>query len=366
MTPLGAHLVRRIRLEGPLSIADFMTEALAHPTLGYYRTAEPVGAGGDFITAPEISQMFGELIGLCCLDLWERMGGPSPIRLVELGPGRGALIGDALRATRIRPEFHAAVALHLVEINAALRANQAAAVAPYRERLGGCAWHDGFAEVPAGPMLLVANEFFDALPVHQFVREGGSWRERVVGLDPAGERLAFALAPPGPALALLPPAFADAPDGTLAETSPAGIALADAIGRRIAAFGGGALVIDYGHAGEPVWSLQAVRRQRRERDPLAEPGRVDLSAQVDFARLGVAAAQAGAAVLGPVPQRAFLEALGIRTRATALAERARNGQAAELRGALHRLLDPAEMGTLFQAIAFAPPGGPEPAGFAIR
>ncbi len=366
MTPLGAHLVRRIRIEGPLSIADFMTEALTHPTLGYYRTAAPVGAGGDFITAPEISQMFGELIGLCCLDLWERMGRPAPVRLVELGPGRGALIGDALRATRIRPEFHAAATLHLVEINPALRTDQAAAVAPYRDRLGGCAWHDGFAAVPPGPLLLVANEFFDALPVHQFARQGGAWRERVVGLDPSGERLAFALAAPGPAAALLPSAPATAPEGSVIEISPAGIALADRIARRIADAGGGALVIDYGHAGEPIWSLQAVRRQKRERDPLAEPGLVDLSAQVDFARLVEAAGQAGAATQGPVSQRDFLEALGIRARAAALAERARGDQAKAIEAALHRLLDPAEMGTLFQAIAFARPGGPDPAGFAIR
>jgi NADH dehydrogenase [ubiquinone] 1 alpha subcomplex assembly factor 7 len=366
VTPLGEHLVRRIRLEGPISVAAFMADALAHPTLGYYRTAAPLGAAGDFVTAPEVSQMFGELVGLWCLDLWERMGGPAPVRLVELGPGRGTSIADALRATRIRPEFHAAVTLHLVEINPGLRARQAEAVAPYRERIGGCQWHDGFADLPDGPMLLLANEFFDALPVHQFQYAGGRWRERVVALAPDGDALAFALADPGPELALLQPERAAAGEGALAEVSPAAIQLAAAIGRRIARDGGGALVIDYGHAGEPIWSLQAVRRHARLADPLAEPGLADLSARVDFAHLARAAAEAGATVLGPASQRAFLEALGIRTRAAALAARTPNDQGAALAAALHRLLDPAEMGTLFQAIALARPGGPLPAGFATR
>lgn len=366
MTPLGEHLVRRIRLEGPLTVAAFMADALAHPRLGYYRTAAPLGAAGDFVTAPEVSQMFGELVGLWCLDLWERMGAPAPVRLVELGPGRGTLIADALRATRIRPEFHAALTLHLVEINPGLRARQAEAVAPYRERIGGCAWHDGFADVPDGPILLVANEFFDALPVHQFQREAGRWRERVVTLDPERDRLGFALAEPGPELALLAPELAAARDGALAEVSPAAIQLAAAIGRRIARDGGGALVVDYAHAGEPLWSLQAVRGHVRLADPLIDPGLVDLSARVDFARLGRAAEEAGARVLGPASQRDFLEAVGIRTRAAALAERARDRQSAAIPAALHRLLDPAEMGTLFQAIALARPDGPLPAGFATR
>lgn len=366
MTPLGEHLRRRIRLEGPLTVAAFMAEALAHPTLGYYRTAAPLGAAGDFTTAPEVSQMFGELVGLWCLDLWERMGAPTPVRLVELGPGRGTLIADALRATRIRPEFHAALSLHLVEINPALRARQAEAIGAYRAQIGGCEWQDGFADLPEGPLLLVANEFFDALPVHQFQRVGGRWRERVVALAPGADELTFALAEPGPELALLAPELAAAGEGALVEVSPAAIQLAAEIARRIAAAGGGALILDYAHAGKALWSLQAVRRHVRQADPLAEPGLADLSARVDFAQLARAAREAGARVLGPASQRDFLEELGIRTRAAALAERARNGAAAELAAALRRLLDPAEMGTLFQAIAIAQPGGPLPAGFAAR
>jgi NADH dehydrogenase [ubiquinone] 1 alpha subcomplex assembly factor 7 len=366
VTPLGEHLIRRIRLEGALTVADFMAEALAHPTLGYYRTAAPLGAAGDFTTAPEVSQMFGELVGLWCLDLWERMGSPNPVRLAELGPGRGTLAADALRATRIRPEFHRALTLHLVEINAALRERQEEAIRPHRPQLGGCDWLDDFAEVPPGPLLLVANEFFDALPVHQFQRAREGWRERVVTATPAGDGLAFAWAPAGPAIALLAPELADASEGTLAEISPAAIGLAAAIARRVASEGGAALVIDYGHAGERIWSLQAVRRHQRVADPLADPGLVDLSARVDFARLARAAREAGAAVLGPRPQGRFLEALGIRTRAEMLAGRAESNGATALAAALRRLLDPAEMGTLFQAIALAHPAGPLPAGFATR
>jgi len=364
VTPLGEELLRRIRLSGPMTVAAFMAEALAHPAHGYYRTADPVGAAGDFTTAPEVSQMFGELLGLWCLDLWERMGAPVPVRLVELGPGRGTLIADALRATRIRPEFHAAATLHLVELNPLLRKRQADAVDPYRSRLAGCTWHDGFAEVPAGPLLLIANEFFDALPVHQFRHEATGWRERVVAAAPSGDGLAFGWAPPSAPLALLGEARLRSGEGALAEVSPAALGLAGMIARRVAAEGGGALVLDYAHPGEAIWSLQAVRGHARVADPLAEPGRTDLSARVDFRALAQAAAEAGARVLGPLGQGAFLEALGIRTRAAKLARSAGGDGEAALAAALRRLLDPAEMGTLFQAIALAPPAGPLPAGFA--
>ncbi|TBR26812.1 MAG: class I SAM-dependent methyltransferase, partial [Reyranella sp.] len=189
MTELGGLIARRIALTGPISLADFMAEALGHPRLGYYRRAVPVGAAGDFTTAPEISQMFGELIGAWLAERWLAMGRPSPVRLVELGPGRGTLMADALRATRGVPAFHAAIDLHLVETNAPMREAQRAALQAHRPT-----WHERFDDVPEGPLLLVANEFFDALPVRQFHRTASGWRERMVGLDDQGE-LRLALAP---------------------------------------------------------------------------------------------------------------------------------------------------------------------------
>jgi NADH dehydrogenase [ubiquinone] 1 alpha subcomplex assembly factor 7 len=367
-TTLAERLTRRIRLTGPMTVADYMREALADPEQGYYRRDDPLGVAGDFTTAPEISQMFGEMIGLWCVDVWSRMGAPSPLRLVELGPGRGTLMADALRAARLRPEFGAAVDLHLVEISETLRARQA-------ETLRGAplgtapTWHDDFATVPNGPLLLIANEFFDALPVHQFERTPEGWRERVVATDPEGDRrFRFALAPPGPAIGLLGPDLLEperqaAPVGSVAEVSPAGIALAEAIGRRLATFGGAALIVDYGYgAGVMGDSLQALRRHRRH-DPLVEPGCADITAHVDFAALGRAARGVGAVVRGPVPQGPFLDRLGLRLRAATLLDRATPEQARDIHAAVERLLEPTQMGTLFKALAITSAGLPIPAGF---
>jgi NADH dehydrogenase [ubiquinone] 1 alpha subcomplex assembly factor 7 len=363
MTPLEAILLKRIRLTGPLTVAAFMQEALLHPEHGYYRARTALGAAGDFVTAPEISQMFGELIGLWCLDYWERMGAPDPVLFVELGPGRGTLMADALRATRVRPAFHAALRLHLVEASPALRERQRVALAPFNEMIAPPQWLESFAELPDGPLLLVANEFFDALPVHQFVREPAGWRERVVVESAEGEGLSFALAPAGPQLGLLAPERRFGPVGTLAELSPQGLALAADIGGHLAAAGGAALLVDYGYREGSGWSLQAVKAHRREGNPLAEPGLLDLSAQVDFAALARAAGEAGATAFGPVAQGALLEALGIRLRAERLMRGADPAAKADIERALARLLDPSEMGTLFQALALAAPGGPVPAGF---
>jgi NADH dehydrogenase [ubiquinone] 1 alpha subcomplex assembly factor 7 len=364
-TPLAELLARRIRLTGPLTIADFMAEALGHPALGYYRQGERLGAAGDFVTAPEISQMFGELIGLWLVDQWTRLGEPAPVRLVELGPGRGTLMADALRAARLRPVFLAALTLHLVESSRSLRAEQAARLGVPQPGGAAPAWHESLAEVPAdGPLLLVANEFFDALPVHQLVRQGGGWRERGVGLDAEG-RLCFVLLPAGPAAALLPPGAAGAPEGAVRELCPAGLALAASIARRIAATGGAALIVDYGHDGGFGDTLQAVRGHRPV-SPLDSPGEADLTAHVDFAALAAAARSAGAAVFGPVGQGALLLELGLEQRAATLAARADPAQRAALAAARRRLCDPGEMGTLFKALAIAAPGADAPAGFAAE
>jgi NADH dehydrogenase [ubiquinone] 1 alpha subcomplex assembly factor 7 len=359
MNALGRALAARIRATGPLSLADFMAEALTHPTLGYYRRGDPLGAAGDFITAPEISQMFGELIGLWLVDAWERLGRPDPVLMVELGPGRGTLMADALRAAQARPQFGAAVRLHLVEASPDLRARQAAALAPARPE-----WHDGLETVPQGPILLVANEFFDALPIRQFQRTEQGWRERMVAFEEAGERFRWVLAPPSAAAeALLAPEQRAAAMGAVAELSPLAQGFAAAIGGRLAQAPGAALIVDYGHdvsaAGD---TLQAVRRHAPA-DPLQDPGEADLTAHVDFAALERAARAAGAATHGPVAQGAFLRGLGIGLRAGRLIARATPEQEKQIRSGLRRLIDETEMGRLFRVLALTSPGFGPPAGF---
>jgi NADH dehydrogenase [ubiquinone] 1 alpha subcomplex assembly factor 7 len=349
-TELGRLIARRIALTGPISLSDFMAEALGHPRLGYYRTALPVGAAGDFTTAPEISQMFGELLGAWLAERWLAMGSPSPVRLVELGPGRGTLMADALRATRGVPGFHAALDLHLVEINDQLRALQAQALAAFMP-----SWHTRFDDVPEGPLLLVANEFFDALPVRQFERTARGWTERMVGLaDDGSLRLALA---PGvtPYAAALP----DAPVGAQAEISEAGRALAAAIGARLGRHGGWALIVDYGRDGALGASLQAVRAHRGA-DILDRPGETDLSAHVDFAALGAAA---GRPTFGPAGQGDFLRRLGIERRAQALKVHASVSQRAAIDAASARLIAPGQMGTLFRVLAVGDDRSAAPAGF---
>jgi NADH dehydrogenase [ubiquinone] 1 alpha subcomplex assembly factor 7 len=350
-TELGRLIAHSIALTGPISIADFMAEALGHPRLGYYRYAVPLGAQGDFTTAPEISQMFGELLGAWLAERWLAMGRPAPVRLVELGPGRGTLMADALRATRGVPGFHAALDLHLVETSVPLRAAQRAALAGFTPT-----WHERFDDVPAGPLLLVANEFFDALPVRQFHRTAQGWRERMVGLAPDGTlRLALA-----PGLTPFATALPDAPPGAEAEFCGAGRALATSLGARLGRDGGWALIIDYGHdGGIRGASLQAVRGHRGA-GILDRPGETDLSAHVDFAAL---AAAAGAPAFGPTGQGDFLRRLGIEGRARSLKRQANPEQARAIDAALARLIAPDQMGTLFRVLAMGDTRSAAPAGF---
>ncbi len=362
MSPLGELLARRIRIAGPITVAEYMAEALGHPQHGYYKQGDPFGLEGDFITAPEISQMFGELLGAWCAAVWEMMGRPDPVRLVELGPGRGTLMADALRGTRKVAGFHAAVDLHLVETSPYLRGRQAETLQQAAPTIAP-SWHDAFDEVPDGPLLLVTNELFDALPIHQFEFQGGRWLERVIDVDSSGDSLVFALRAPGAALAVATTPPQPPHQGMVIETCPAGIALAAAIGRRVAQHGGAALIIDYGHDGSGCGdSLQAVRRHRKHA-VLAEPGTADLAAHVDFGALARAAREAGAATHGPIPQNTLLERLGIKRRAAALARNATPAQAADLQAATERLLHLEQMGTLFKALAIAAPTQPAPPGF---
>jgi NADH dehydrogenase [ubiquinone] 1 alpha subcomplex assembly factor 7 len=335
-----------IAQEGPISVERWMALCLGHPVHGYYRKRDPLGAAGDFVTAPEISQMFGELIGLWAVEVWSHMGRPDPCHLVELGPGRGTLMRDALRAAAVLPEARAAFRVHLVETSPALREAQARALTG-----ADPVWHDDLSGLPHGPAIVIANEFLDALPIRQYVRAGGGWRERLVGLSAQGD-LVFGLSPePERGIA------ADAQDGAVLEAPLAAASVVGALARRMASQGGAALLVDYGHVVSGVGdTLQAVRRHAYA-DPLADPGEADLTVHVDFARMAQAARAAGAAVHGPATQGDFLRALGIEARAAALARRARPEQARDIDTALARLTDGGEgMGDLFKVLALSHPG----------
>lgn len=359
MTELGALIARRIRATGPLTVAEFMAEALQHPRLGYYATRDPLGAAGDFVTAPEVSQVFGELIGLWCADVWARMGRPDPVLLVELGPGRGTLMADALRALGVAPDFRRALCLHLVETSPALRAAQAKALASAEP-----VWHASLGDVPSGPLVLIANEFLDALPIRQFERRGGAWHERRVGLARDEATLAFVLEPAAsPSTALIPPRLADAPDGNVLEIRPAAAGLSTDLAKRLTVDAGAALFIDYGHGVSACGdTLQAVRGHRYH--PVLEaPGSVDLTAHVDFQAFAEPALAAGARVRGPVTQRDFLRALGIEVRARQLLANASPETRTTTDSGIRRLIEGSEMGTLFKVLALTHPDLPIPAGF---
>lgn len=351
-TSLADILAARIRQGGPITVADFMAEALGHPEHGYYTTREPFGAQGDFTTAPEISQMFGEIIGLWAAVTWQGLGCPDRVVLAELGPGRGTLMADLLRAAATVPPFLKAAEVWLVETSPRLQAKQ-------RETLKGreVNWCERFDDLPDGPLIVVANELFDALPIRQFEKQGGLWRERMVGLD--GDALAFVAGPE--TMPDMPAEVLEAADGAIAETCPQGRELAAAIGRRIARQPGVALLVDYGHTLSGVGdTLQAVKRHRFH--PVLEgPGTADITAHVDFEALAAAAIPARA--WGPVPQGAFLSSLGIQARAAMLARNCAPKVAADIAGQMRRLIDPEEMGTLFKVLALAHPAMPAPIGF---
>ncbi|MBV9552415.1 MAG: SAM-dependent methyltransferase [Alphaproteobacteria bacterium] len=345
-----------------MTIAAFMAIALHDREHGYYATRQPLGAAGDFVTAPEISQVFGELIGLWCADLWRRIGTPDPVIVAELGPGCGTLMADFLRAAAAVPGFRDAIRLHLVEASPVLRAEQQrrlAAAAPLWAPL----WADRADELPDGPLLLVANEFLDALPIRQLVRGRSEWAERTVGIDVA-ERLAFVAGPESPVLSgLVPPARRNAPPGTVVELCSAAATLAATLARRFARQKGAALFVDYGYAEEPAGATLAAIGGHRAAAILASPGEVDLSAHVDFAAFAAQARAHGATTYGPVAQCDFLRALGAEARLAALLRRAAPDQRRGLESGLHRLIDPAQMGTLFKVLAVTSPDMPAPEGF---
>jgi NADH dehydrogenase [ubiquinone] 1 alpha subcomplex assembly factor 7 len=345
---LRDRLAAQIAGNGPISVAQYMTACLHDPRDGYYATRPALGAEGDFITAPLVSQMFGELIGAWCAAAWIEMGRPSPVRLVEMGPGDGTLMSDLLRAARLAPGFLDAAEVWLVEVSEPLKARQG-------ERLGeGVRWARTLADVPGGaPLLLVANELLDCLPARQFVRTAIGWAEQVIGLDADG-RLAFGLANT-PAGVLLP----DAPVGAVHEQSAAQAALGAEIGRRLADDGGAALLIDYGRAVPGFGdTLQALRRHEKV-DPLDDPGEADLTVHADFPAV-MAAARAEGAAAAILTQGELLARLGIGPRAEALV-RARPDQGPRIGRQLTRLIADDEMGELFKACCLHSAGWTPPA-----
>ena len=356
---LKSRIADLIEAQGPISVAQFMTMALLDPKEGYYATRDPFGAGGDFTTAPEISQMFGEMVGLWLVQAWADQGAPKNPRLVELGPGRGTLMADILRVAKVAPDFLADLDVVLVEASPTLQAMQA-------DKLRGLgadvSWQAQFDDSLADrPLFLVANEFFDALPLRQYVKTPRGWCERMVTV--LNGDLTFALAPVPVPSSAVPADRANAPDGGVYETSPAATALAEDIARIIAAKGGAALMIDYGYGEAAGFSetLQAVSGHRFA-DALNEPGEDDISAHVDFAALAQAGKRGGTSVFGPVTQGLFLAHIGITERAEQLMK-ANPDEAEKLLGATERLIGNDQMGKLFKALAFAPPAISGMAGF---
>ncbi len=348
VTGLAGLLRSRIEASGPISLAEFMDAAANHAEFGAYRRADPLGKAGHFITAPEISQMFGELIGAWCVQMWLTMGAPGHLILAELGPGRGTLMADLLRVADADPRFKSARSVHLVETSPVLRKAQARLLA-----MANPVWHESPDDLPAGPLLLVANEFFDALPIRQFVYSARQWRERLIGLK--GDRFDFT---DGPVADLEAPV---ATDGDVFETCQPARDIVAALGARLVSQGGAALIIDYGHRASAIGETVQAVREHAFAQLLSDPGSADLSAHVDFCALARAAYPARS--WGPIDQGAFLRSLGIELRAASLM-RAHPGKAEDIERACRRLIAREEMGTLFKAMALTDISFPAPPGFA--
>lgn len=341
MTPLESLIREMIVADGPMRLDRYMGICLGHPQHGYYITRDPLGERGDFITAPEVSQTFGELIGLWCIAAWSVMGEPASFNLVELGPGRGTLMRDIVRtARRVAPGFAAAASVRMVETSPVLREKQVAALS------GQATWHDHIEDIAQGPSILVANEFFDAIPIRQYEKRQGRWYERVIGITDGALAMGLVEADAGP--------FGQ--DGDVVESAPARSMIASTIGQRLAQSPGAALIIDYGHAASaPGDTLQAMRLHRYV--SLTEaPGECDLTSHVDFEALGKAFRAGGAEVMPVITQRQFLMAMGLEQRVAMLSERADDNTRGILVRQMTRLADEDQMGNLFKVLAAVSPG----------
>jgi NADH dehydrogenase [ubiquinone] 1 alpha subcomplex assembly factor 7 len=350
-SPLESEIRRLIGVAGPMPLAEYMRLCLTHPQFGYYVNRDPLGAGGDFITSPEISQMFGELIGLWMAAVWRQMGAPQDVRVIELGPGRGSLMHDALRAAKVVSGFRSAIVVHLVEISPALQQVQERRLQDLDVPV---LWHAALEDVPGGASIVIANEFIDALPVHQAVKQNDGWHERVVDIAADGGLVIDAAKAPLPFFETsMPRALRAAPPGAIYEWRADDMALE--LGRRMRN-DGAALIIDYGHDHFGLGdTLQAVAGHSFT-DPLRAPGNADLTAHVDFEAVAQCAESMGARIHGPIRQRDLFLRLGIEKRAAALKASA-PAKAADIEVAFSRLIAGGAhgMGELFKAIAIADP-----------
>ncbi|CAD7024057.1 class I SAM-dependent methyltransferase [Pseudorhizobium endolithicum] len=353
-TPLAGKIKALIRATGPLSVADYFAMCLSDPEQGYYRTREPFGTAGDFITAPEISQLFGEMIGIFMVHAWQQHGVPGNIRLVEIGPGRGTMMADMLRVIRrIAPPLFDGMTVHLVETSERLRGVQRVTLEAYSTKIN---WHDRLEDVPEGPVLIAANELFDAIPIRQFVKTQGGFRERLVGLD-GDDELTFTAGIAGLDPAVLPSPATPVPDGSIFEFAPARQAMMAILCDRLKAAGGTALVIDYGHMVTGFGdTLQALHHHQFD-PPLAHPGEADLTSHVDFEDLARVALDAGVHLNGGLRQGDFLRGLGLAERAAALANGKEPADQKLIAAAADRLAGEGagKMGELFKVMAVSHP-----------
>ena len=360
MSGLEEYLVELIRQGGPLTMDRYMSLCLGHPEFGYYMSRDPFGRGGDFTTAPEVSQIFGELIGIWCVSTWQTMKVPDPFHLIELGPGRGTLMADLLRAGKVMPGFLDAVQVHLIETSPVLKAVQEETLAKSGLAIN---WHSDTGTVPDGPAIIVGNEFFDALPVQQIERREDGWHERVIGVDD-NDKLTIGLASDRLPEAAVPAWLAEAEAGEIAELAPVRADYANRLAERTANSGGALLFIDYGHlrsgAGD---TIQAVKGHKPV-DILSEPGECDLTAHVDFAALGEVFERCGLTTYGPVSQSQFLAGMGIAERVEMLSKRGDARQRMKISDGARRLVAGTEMGHLFKAIVATDKAMATPAPFA--
>lgn len=349
-TQLEVIIKSWIAANGPMDMGAFMNYALGHPEHGYYMKQDPFGASGDFTTAPEISQMFGEMIGAWAADAWHKIGAPPGFILLECGPGRGTLMADILRAARHVPGFHEAAQIHLLEMSPVLRELQKTALSAFKVE-----WHETLASVLQDiPIIIIANEFMDALPIRQLQKHGGQWHERVLRLDLENNNLVIGLAPASPALVSdIPHQIANEAEGTIFEVAPARAAFMMNMCGHIKKSSGAALIIDYGHARRGAGDTLQALYKHQFTDVLSYIGDADITAHVDFGALSNIAVKSGVSVYGPVSQAHFLKSVGIDIRAAALQKNADMKQKKDIESALHRLTDSSQMGGLFKVMGVA-------------
>jgi NADH dehydrogenase [ubiquinone] 1 alpha subcomplex assembly factor 7 len=341
MTPLLDIITKRIDAFGPISIADYMRECLLHPQHGYYQKQIVFGEKGDFITAPEISQMFGEIIGLQLAEKWLQLGKPAETQLIELGPGRGTLMADILRAARSIPEFHQSLNIHFIEASAQLRTLQ-------REKVPTANWHEQIQDIPEGFSLIIANEFFDALPIHQYEKRDGIWFERMITHQK--KSLEYTLSLPGPQFALVPHSAKDRANNSIFEVCPSGLSITGILSDRLKQAGGAAIIIDYGYTQSGGGDTFQALKDHKFISPLTEPGHADITAHVAFDQLAQTANEKDIKVEGPYEQGQYLMASGIGVRAQKLATGANSSKQKTILSELKRLTASDEMGQLFKVL----------------